>query len=154
MAAHVISLKPHSFPIRWLPRASCPRTRKTEAGCPRPPSPEGRDSRSMQTRRDKMSRNKPPDTFPQLQPRLIPKASLRWGSLRPCPSWPGGPADGPPPSRRTHAQYPANAPTPTEADTQKNAWKSPSLVSRRRLAFFPSLHPGIPSHTGGLQIPS
>lgn len=31
----------------------------------------------------------------------------------------GGPADGPPPSLHTHAQYPANTPTPTEADTQK-----------------------------------
>ena len=86
MAAHVISLKPHSFPIRWLPRASCPRTTRTEAGRPRPPSPEGRDSRSMQTRRDKMSRNKPPNTFPQLQPRVIPKASLRWGVCDRVPS--------------------------------------------------------------------
>lgn len=37
---------------------------------------------------------------------------------------------------------------------KKTAWKSPSLVSRRRLAFFPWLHPRIPSHMGGLQISS
>ena len=100
-----------------------------------------------------MSRNRTSKTFPKLQIWEILNASLQWGSLWPCPFWRGALQMVLRP-HSAHMRSTQQTRPHRPRQTQKTAWKSPSLVSRRRLAFFPSLHPRIPSHMGGLQISS
>lgn len=110
-------------------------------------------TRSMHTRRDKMSRNKTTNTFLKLQIRKILNASPSGGGAQTKSLLEGVPADGPPPSLRTHAQYPATR-SHRPRQTQKLPGKlQPGFEAKARL--FPMAASSYPFPHGritGLQL--